>query len=182
MEYLLKKYIQTVLNNNQNKDKIDAFNLINEIFAMNNTGKYRVNGNGKEDCKWMAMGFEKDASGLDGKAKINDQHPIFVRKVFEQAAMLTKAKLEIRDFNIAFGGKKADAIYQLVKHLKNTGVKIDAVGFQCHLYANRKYDYEKLYNNIKKFKALGLAVYITELDVGLNLWTPKGLKKGVECT
>ena len=28
----------------------------------------------------MDMGFEKDMSGLEGEQKINDEHPIFVKK------------------------------------------------------------------------------------------------------
>ena len=44
------------------------------------------------------------------------------------------AKLELRDYGIEFwdGSKKARAFYQLVKHLVNSGVPLDAVGFQGH--------------------------------------------------
>ena len=146
---------------------------------MGRSGKYRVSGNEKEDCKWMDMGFEKDNSGLVGEQNINSEHPIFVRRVFEIASKLTDAKLEIRDFNIAFGGKKADGLYQLVKHLKNSGVRIDAVGFQCHLNVGINYNYENLRKNIKRFTELGVEVYITELDVGLNLWGQGGNHKKV---
>ena len=179
LDYILEKFITEVLNANDNKNKVDVFNVINEIFAMGKSGKYRVSGDGKEDCKWMDMGFEKDMSGLEGEQKINSEHPIFVRKVFDLASNLTDAKLEIRDFNIAFGGKKADALYQLIKHLKNTGVKVDAVGFQCHLNAGINYNYKNLRKNILRFIDLGVEVYITELDVGLNLWGQGGNRKKV---
>ena len=179
LELIIEKFISEVLNSNDNKNKVDVFNLINEIFAMGKSGNYRVDGNKKEDCKWMGMGFEKDMSGLEGNEKINDSHPIFVRKVFDVASKLTDAKLEIRDFNIAFGGKKADGMYQLIKHLKNTGVRVDAVGFQCHLNAGINYNYENLRKNILRFIDLGVEVYITELDVGLNLWGQGGNHKKV---
>lgn len=176
---LLVKFTSDVLNSNDNKNKIAVFNVINEIFAMDKSGYYRSDGENKEDCKWMKMGFEEDKSDLKGKSKVNTKHPIFVKKVFETAAALTNAKLEIRDFNIAFGGKKADALFQLVKHLKNSGVKIDAVGFQCHLNAFKKYNYKDLQNNIKRFIDAEVEVYITELDVGLNLWVKGGKMKDV---
>ena len=179
LELIIEKFISEVLNSNNNKNKVDVFNVINEIFAMGKSGNYRVDGNKKEDCKWMGMGFEKDMSGLEGNEKINDSHPIFVRKVFDVASKLTDAKLEIRDFNIAFGGKKADGMYQLIKHLKNTGVRVDAVGFQCHLNAGINYNYENLRKNILRFIDLGVEVYITELDVGLNLWGQGGNHKKV---
>lgn len=113
------------------------------------------------------IGEESDASGLTGDAKINDSHPLFIRKTFETASQNTNAKLEIRDYDIAFGGTKADAMYQLVKHLKNSGITIDAVGFQCHLDYNAVYDYSLLKSNVERFINLGVDVYITELDVGL---------------
>ncbi len=179
LELIIEKFISEVLNSNDNKNKVDVFNVINEIFDMGKSGNYRVSGNEKEDCKWTDMGFEKDMSGLEGGDKINDSHPIFIRKVFDAASKLTDAKLEIRDFNIAFGGKKADGMYQLIKHLKNTGVRVDAVGFQCHLNAGINYNYENLRKNILRFIDLGVEVYITELDVGLNLWGQGGNHKKV---
>tara|TARA_S200000501_G_scaffold265834_1_gene249551 strand:- start:3680 stop:4888 length:1209 start_codon:yes stop_codon:yes gene_type:complete len=179
LEYIIELFVSDVLNANDNKNKVDVFNVINEIFAMGKSGEYRVSGDNKEDCKWMDMGFEKDKSGLKGEQKINDKHPIFVRKVFDVASNLTDAKLEIRDFNIAFGGKKADGVYQLIKHLKNTGVRVDAVGFQCHLNAGLDYNYDDLRKNILRFIDLGVEVYITELDVGLNLWGQGGNRKKV---
>ena len=179
LELIIEKFVSEVLNSNDNKHKVDVFNVINEIFAMGKSGSYRVSGNEKEDCKWMDMGFEKDMSGLEEEQKINNEHPIFVRKVFDVASKLTDAKLEIRDFNIAFGGKKADGMYQLIKHLKNTGVRVDAVGFQCHLNAGIDYNYESLRKNILRFINLGVEVYITELDVGLNLWAKGDKRKKV---
>ena len=139
-----------------------------------NKGIYRPSGNGSEDLKWVEMGYENDNSGLINKEKVNDKHPIFVRKVLEKTRSLTNSKLEIRDFNVAFGGNKSDGLYQLVKHLKNSNVPIDAVGFQCHLNYNINYNYDDLYKNIKRFQKLGVEVYITELDVGMNLWGGDG--------
>ena len=172
LDEILDSYIQNILETNQNKDKIDALNVINEIFDKN--GNYRPSGNENEDVKWMDIGFEKDNSRLSGEEKINKMHPVFVRKVLEKTRSLSKAELEIRDFNIAFGGKKSDGLYQLIKHLKNSNVPIDAIGFQCHLNTNINYNYDKMYENIKRFQDIGVDVYITELDVGMNLWGGEG--------
>ena len=72
LEYIIEQFVSEVLNANDNKNKVDVFNVINEIFAIGKSGKYRVSGDEKEDCKWMDMGFEKDMSGLEGEQKIND--------------------------------------------------------------------------------------------------------------
>ena len=172
LDQILNNYIEKVLVTNKNGKKIDALNVINEIFDKN--GNYRPSGNGNEDVKWMDIGYEDDNSGLNRDLKINDKHPVFVRKVLEKTRSLSDAKLEIRDFNIAFGGKKADGLYQLIKHLKNSNVPIDAIGFQCHLNTNISYNYDNLFDNIKRFQQIGVDVYITELDVGMNLWGGDG--------
>ena len=172
LDEILNSYIEKVLVTNKNGEKIDALNVINEIFDKN--GNYRPSGNLNEDVKWMDIGYEDDNSRLNGHLKINNKHPLFVRKVLEKTRSLSEAKLEIRDYNIAFGGKKADGLYQLIKHLKNSNIPIDAIGFQCHLNTNINYNYDNLLDNIKRFQEIGVDVYITELDVGMNLWGGNG--------
>ena len=68
LDEILESYIQNILVTNQNKEKIDALNVINEIFDKN--GNYRSSGNGNEDVKWMDIGFEDDNSGLLVKQKL----------------------------------------------------------------------------------------------------------------
>ena len=48
------------------------------------------------------------------------------------------------------------------------------MSFECRI----NYNYENL-KNIKRFIELGVEVYITELDVGLNLWGQGGNHKKV---
>ncbi len=109
--------------------------------------------------------------------KILDQHPVYIRKAFEIARKYTNNKLELRDNGIEFpDNDEYQMFYQLVKHLLNQGVPLDAVGFQTHLNTNHTYDWEGLKNNIRRYKDLGLEVYINELDVG-NDGSEQGRKK-----
>ena len=64
-------------------------------------------------------------------------------------------------------GKKSDAIYRMVKSLKEKGVPIHGVGFQMHLMINQ-FNQESLVKNLQRFAELGLNVYITEMDVMLK--------------
>ena len=81
---------------------------------------------------FVKMGWEDDASGLSGEDKINDRHPVFIRKAFTYAAQYAAGKLELRDNTIERPNRKSRAFYQLARHLKKSGVKIDGVGLQCH--------------------------------------------------
>lgn len=187
LDRLLARYFEVALDSNDNGQKVRSWNIVNEVFQTDNSGAYRDAGEGEWDSQWMKMGFEPDRSGLTGDAKVNDSHPVFIRKAFEYAARHSDAILEIRDYKIEFSrtpvnedgetriepNRKAMAFYQLTKHLINSGVPIGAIGFQMHLsygtdHYYRDYDFDDFAANVRRFKQLGIEVYITELDVGLH--------------
>ncbi|MEO0530547.1 MAG: endo-1,4-beta-xylanase [Planctomycetota bacterium] len=188
LDDLMRRYLAAALGPNGKEGRVRSWNLVNEVFETDNSGHYRNDGEGEWDSRWVGMGMEPDRSGLTGDAKVNAEHPVFIRKMFEYANELTDAKLEIRDYKIEFArasvtgedgklevepNRKALAFYQLVKHLQNSGVPIDAVGFQMHLnygsdHHYRAYAFEEFTESVRKFKRLGLEVYIAELDVGLH--------------
>ena len=169
LDQLLKRYITTFMTVNDNQRKMDGWNIFNEMLFHKEDGKgYKKDGSERGNCVWMRMGFEADQSGLTGKAKINEQHPVVFRKALQYAAMAA-GKLEIREPRVEEINRKSDALYQLIKHLHNTGVRVDAVGFQCHLRVNKTYDWDSVKSNIKRFKELGLEVYITEFDVSMGM-------------
>ncbi len=79
-----------------------------------------------------------------------------------------QAKLFLNDYNIEGIGPKSDAMYALVKRLKNQQVPIDGVGFETHL--DLQYDLPSMIKeNLQRFAALGLDVAITEMDVRMIL-------------
>jgi len=168
LDQILKRYITTLMTANDNMRKMNGWNIFNEMFVYKaDSGEYKKDGSERLNCVWMRMGFEADRSGLTGKAKINEQHPVVFRKAL-QYATVASGKLEIRDCDVEEINRKSDALYQLIRHLLNSGVRVDAVGFQGHLHANRSYDWESIKRNIRRFKDLGLEVYITELDVSMG--------------
>ena len=173
LNQLLKKEIFSAMESNDNKNKVDVWNIINELF--NDDGTYR------DDVIWNQLGWEVDLSNLTGDENVNTMHPVFIRKAFNFARSKTTKKLEYRDYliennNPIYGfDKKHKAVYQLLKHMLNSGIPIDAVGLQGHYdigNLNWILENNELKNNIEKFKDLGLEVYMTELDLGsgLNPW------------
>lgn len=78
------------------------------------------------------------------------------------------AQLILNDYGVEFQGQaKAEAFYNLAKHLKESGVPIHGVGLQCHLDVG-KVDVAKLKATIDRFNAIGLRCIITELDLGMT--------------
>lgn len=176
LDSLMQSLITNVMEANDNKNKVAVWNVINELF--DDDGTYRTN------MLWNKMGWESDSSRLIGEDKINDKHPVFIRKAFTYCRSLTQQKLELRDFNIESGINKYDnynykknlAIYQLLTHMLNTGVPVDAVGIQGHISVGNngwRLNDEILMQTVRKFKNLGIEVYITELDARIEdrIWS-----------
>jgi endo-1,4-beta-xylanase len=61
---------------------------------------------------------------------------------------------------------KADAVYAMVRDMKQRGVPIDGVGLQMHIF-NVKPDFDGIEANMRRIAKLGLQVHITEMDVAL---------------
>jgi endo-1,4-beta-xylanase len=166
LDSLLDRWITFAMTNNGNGQKVDYWNVVNEAFMWN--GNYWDSSSAANTNPWHRMGWEADKSGLAGAASVYAQHPVYIRRAFEIARRHTQAKLEIRDYSIEFwdDSRKSRAFYQLVKHLLNSGVPVDAVGLQCHFRTDQAYDWGKLKRAVQEYKSLGLEVYLTEADYG----------------
>ena len=167
MENMMQDLIQNIIQSNDNASKVDVWNVVNEAISWD--------GDEWSESKWLELGYEEDASGLTGSDKVFDSIPVYVSKVFEYSRLYTNSELELRDFlNDGIESRwenselKTKSFYQLTRHLVNKGVPIDAVGFQGHLNIDVPATFGKLTETVEKYKALGLKVYITELDAEQN--------------
>ena len=167
---MLEQFIKTAIQSNGNADKVDVWNVVNEVFFVNPNNP----NNGVRASKFLALGFEPDESGFTGEDRVVDQQPVYVRLAFEYARKYTNATLELRENNCEFPGMSHDRLlYQLAAHLKNKEVPVDAIGFQTHLNVSSNYDWEGFKQNVTKYRDLGYEVYVTELD-GTNDGTAEG--------
>ena len=167
LENLLDRWVTHAMTSNGNAAKVDYWNVVNEAFMWN--GNYWDSSSVANTNPWHGMGWEADKSGLTGSsARVYPRHPVYIRRAFEMARKHTNAKLELRDYGIEFwdNSRKTRAFYQLVKHLVNSGVPIDAVGFQGHFRTDMTYNWANLTRAVQEYRKLGLEVYITEIDYG----------------
>lgn len=170
LENIMEDAIRSMMQSNNNRNKVDIWMVINEAFWLEGGAPYA-------GTIWNQFGREEDRSGLTGIDKQLTRHPLYIRKALEIARKYTNNKLAILDNGIEFpDSDEYQMFYQLVRHLLNEKVPLDAVGFQTHLNIKQTYDWEGLKNNIKRYKDLGLEVYIAELDVG-NDGTESGRNK-----
>lgn len=169
------------------KDKVHVWNVVNEALADSYSGFTGSSVPGKkgfrpdDECIFNRMGWEADASGLEGAYnKVNDSIPVYIRKSFEHARKYTNAELELRDYGCEFSVPRLrePAFYQLVKHLINKNTPLDAVGLQTHIsgvnaFDETKYNWDQFRQNIRKYKDLGLKVYLTEVDISTGSFENK---------
>jgi endo-1,4-beta-xylanase len=94
--------------------------------------------------------------------------PDFIADTFRTAhAADPDAKLYVNEIGAEGINAKSNRLYEVVRDLKARGVPIDGVGFQTH--ANLKGLPADFVENMRRFKALGLDIAITEADVALKL-------------
>jgi endo-1,4-beta-xylanase len=78
------------------------------------------------------------------------------------------ALLFYNDYNAEDMYAKSNAVYQMVKGMKERGIPIDGVGMQFHVELNKLPDLDQVAQNIKRLGDLGLQVHITELDIRIK--------------
>ncbi len=94
--------------------------------------------------------------------------PDYLERAFRLARQADpQAKLFYNDYGAEGLGPKSDAIYNLLKSLKEKGVPIDGVGFQVHVDLSFSPQRVGMAENLERFARLGLEIHITEMDVRL---------------
>jgi endo-1,4-beta-xylanase len=78
-----------------------------------------------------------------------------------------RARLYLNDYNIEGINAKSDAMYNLVKSLKQAGVPINGVGLESHFILGTVPS--TMLANMRRFAALGVDVAVTELDDRIQL-------------
>jgi endo-1,4-beta-xylanase len=136
----MQNHIQTVAG--RYAGRLDAWDVVNEAFE--------ENGSRRQSPFQQRLG--------DG----------YIAEAFRMAkAADPTAKLYYNDYNIEGINAKSDAVYNLVRSLKEQGVPIDGVGLQSHFILNQVPG--NLRQNIERFAALGVDVAITELDIRIQM-------------
>ncbi len=108
-----------------------------------------------------------DRGGLRDSVWLRTIGPGYIEKAFRWAKEADpSAKLYYNDYETGDTRAKANAVYDLLRGLKEKGVPIDGVGIQAHSRIDRRTDAEYT-RNLNRLAALGLEIQITELDVGI---------------
>jgi len=99
--------------------------------------------------------------------------PDYLAIAFRAAAEADpQAKLLYNDYGAEAVNAKSDGIYRLLSDLLGAGVPVHGIGFQCHLAIDGldiARDRASFARNLQRFAALGLELYVTEMDVRLPL-------------
>ena len=145
-ERVFDEHIETVVS--RYAGKLHSWDVVNEPFWPEH-GK----DGGFRDGPWLA------AMG-----------PAYVERAFRRVAAIDPAaKLVLNEAHCendnAYGKAIRPRLLQLVDTMLNAGLRLDAVGLQCHLQPNIPRDNQFVRNYIEMIGGGLLDVYITELDV-----------------
>ncbi len=79
------------------------------------------------------------------------------------------AHLWYNDYGGEGMGRKSDAIFKLLEGLRQHGVPVDGVGLQSHFEIDEAPNPEDVRANMQRLARLGLAIHVSELDVGVKM-------------
>lgn len=134
----MRQHIHTVVG--RYKGRIKGWDVVNEAFE--DDGSYRKS-------KFFTI-LGKD----------------FIKYAFQFAHEADpQAELYYNDYNVEIPAK-CDAIVKLVEEFKASGIRIDAVGSQAHMQMENP-TLEATENSLKKLKAAGVKILITEWDISI---------------
>jgi endo-1,4-beta-xylanase len=109
-----------------------------------------------------------DEGGLREDVFLRRLGPGYIEDAFRTArAADANAKLYLNEIGAEGINPKSNRLYEIVRDLKSRGAPIDGVGFQTH--ANLNGLPADMLANLRRFKALGLDIAITEADVALKV-------------
>ncbi|MDO6719462.1 endo-1,4-beta-xylanase [Psychrosphaera sp. 1_MG-2023] len=149
----MRKHIELVAG--RYRDKVDAWDVVNEVIA--DDGTYRP-------TTWVNSVGDGDT---------------MVKAAFKYAQQYSpNTELYYNDFN-AWRPTKRDGIVRMVKMLQKEGIRIDGVGIQAHWGLNFP-RMEYIEDAIDAYSALGIKVMITELDIDVLPLTKEGQIIGVD--
>jgi endo-1,4-beta-xylanase len=138
---ILEDHIRTVLTHFQGK--VFAWDVVNEA-------------------------IDPETHGMRKTIWLDKLGPDYLDKAFRWAHEADPtAKLFYNDYDADGVNAKSDAVYALLKGMKQRGVPIGGVGLQMHVSLASAPSAEQLAANIQRMAALGLEVHITEMDVRL---------------
>ncbi len=89
-----------------------------------------------------------------------------------------KLKLYYNDYGIEAPGKKTEAVFRMMRRLKQAGVPIHGIGFQTHGSSGWNTDLSEFPGILKRFDKLGLRITISEMDYSIP--TPATSTKDLE--
>lgn len=133
---------------------------------MNVAGHYRG-----EVYAWDVVNeaVNDEGTGLRSSLWRNTIGPEYIALAFQWAHEAdSNAKLCYNDYGAEGMNQKSDAIYALVKDLKDKNIPIHCVGLQMHLSQEEALDYPAIAQNMQRLAALGVEVHVTELDVRIQ--------------
>ncbi len=160
------------------RGKVHIWDVVNE--ALDENGNWNTEGS----MCLRRIGMEP----ITNATKTNEI-PKFIRLAFQRAEDRDTASIKLLNDNqnAAIGEKKTQICYEIVRHLKNTGVPIDGVGFQLHLKVDNAgnllnskddpFSISGFKENMQRYADLGVDIYITELDIRIPANTTAKLEE-----
>lgn len=154
---IMHDHIATVVGRYQGR--IKEWSVVNEAFT-------------REQHIYGLHDWWADHTGGDGYI---DQAFISAHQADPQAVLI------LNDFDNEHFNAVSDAMYDYIQSAKARGIPIGGIGMQMHIDGTHPPNADEVAQNMRRFGALGVGVYVTEFDVNMsNVPAPDPVKDAIE--
>jgi len=153
----IQRHFNGVMGRYRQNQTLYSWDIINEVVA-----------DRPEDAENQNYGLRKGVK------------PEYVRDIFQIAAAIDSTKeFAINDYGCEDTGWKQEKFLNLIKYLKNSGVKLDTVGLQSHMWFSKSYAWNErgFKSFLAQLKSIGVKPIITELDIIIDTPLPKTISE-----
>jgi endo-1,4-beta-xylanase len=153
----IQRHFNGVMGRYRHNKTLYSWDIINEVVA-----------DKPEDAEDQVYGLRKGVK------------PEYVRDVFQIAASIDNTKqFVLNDYGCEDSGWKQEKLLNLIRYLKKSDVKLDAVGLQSHMWFSKNYAWNEtgFKNLLIQIKDIGIKPIVTELDVIIDTPLPSKISE-----
>ena len=153
----IQRHFNGVMGRYRQNQTLYSWDIINEVVA-----------DRPEDAEDQNYGLRKGVK------------PEYVRDIFQIAAAIDSTKeFALNDYGCEDTGWKQEKFLNLIRYLKNSGVKLDTVGLQSHMWFSKSYAWNEtgFKSFLAQLKSIGVKPIITELDIIIDTPLPKTISE-----
>lgn len=173
----LSEYMTELCRRYNDEEVVQWMDVINETVSRDGSWKTSETGDTKWELPWESIGYEK--VDKDKYPHLGGKVPLYIIRAFEIATKEASNKKLVINQHGGMHVEMWNKVKDLVRYLRDSGLRVDGVGWQAHISYGRDVDWESPEVSRQALKDLiawahtnSLEFHVTECNIHVPLNKP----------